>query len=311
MKFSSEAKVGLIGIVTIAVLVWGINYLKGRNILNRSYSLYTLFDDARGLEESAAVMMKGLKVGYVDEITLHTGDTEYVVALLNIEKEYPVREGSVCQLISVDLIGTRAIRIVSPPKGDRLQHNDTVPSAVVPDFLESLQLQFTPVMEKVGSLAVSLDSLALRLDFLMGSEQIAGTLGDLSDISASLKKSLDSGGTLERSFSNVESFTGMLQSQQEEFASLVSHLNAISESLDHASLDELAGGLTSVSRNLDTLLAQVNSGDGTLGRLLYTDTLHRNLETLISDLDLLVKDLNEHPEEYVQFSVFGGNKKKK
>ncbi len=66
MKLSIEAKVGFIGIATLVVLIWGINYLKGRNILSSTYTLHAFYEDSGGLESSAPVLMNGVKIGYVD-----------------------------------------------------------------------------------------------------------------------------------------------------------------------------------------------------------------------------------------------------
>ncbi|MCD4710049.1 MAG: hypothetical protein K8R52_04325 [Bacteroidales bacterium] len=63
MKISSEAKVGLIGIATLVILIWGINYLKGRNILNNTYTLHAFYEDSEGLESSAPIVMNGMKIG--------------------------------------------------------------------------------------------------------------------------------------------------------------------------------------------------------------------------------------------------------
>ena len=90
MKLSSEAKIGVIGIVTIVVLIWGINYLKGRNILSSSYALHAFLDDAGGLESSASVLMNGVKIGFVKELILRPGDPNPISIILNIEKEFPL-----------------------------------------------------------------------------------------------------------------------------------------------------------------------------------------------------------------------------
>jgi len=311
MKVSSEVKVGLIGIVTLAVLIWGINYLKGRNILSNSYSINLFFSDAAGLEASAQVMMHGVKIGYVDEVVLLTGRSNPIRVILNMEKEYPVYQGSVGELFSADLLGTKAIRIIPSGPGVLIKDNDTISASFVPDLIDNLQDQVQPVLAKVNSLAASLDTLAEKLDVLLGSETIETTLQHLSSISSSLKQSLDKGGALNQSFGNMASFTDMLTSQQEEVASLVQHLNSVGKSLDEANLDQVAEGIIAVSNQLEMLLDKVNSGEGSVGKLIYSDSLHHSLERLVTDLDKLIRDLQENPEDYVQISVFGRSKREK
>ena len=310
MKFSSEARVGIIGIVTIAVLIWGINYLKGRNILSSTYSLYTFFQDAGGLEESAPVLMQGIKVGYVDKIDLLPAEANPVRVILHINNSFTIQSGSHCELFSSDLIGTKAIRIISATKGESAVHHDTIPSTVEPDMLESLRAQITPLLEKTGTLAVSLDSLAIGLNNLIRSGETTRALSNLTEASESLRISLAEGGTLESSFSNLSTFTAMLDKQQEKVSSLIGHLDEVGQSLASAELDQLSEGLIALTQQFEVLLDQVNSGEGTTGKLFYSDSLYEHLDRLIVDLNTLVNDLNEHPEDYVQISVFGGKKRK-
>ncbi|MCK4751104.1 MAG: hypothetical protein KAT15_28795, partial [Bacteroidales bacterium] len=92
---------------------------------------------------------------------------------------------------------------------------------------------------------------------------------------------------------------------------LVRHLNSIGQSLDSANLGQVAEGLDAVSYQFEKLLDQVNSGEGTMGKLFYSDQLHTDLDHLIADLDTLITDLHENPQNYVRISVFGGSKKEK
>ena len=107
------------------------------------------------------------------------------------------------------------------------------------------------------------------------------------------------------SFQNLESFTSMLESQEDELKSMTSHLNSISETVDSAGIDRIAAELIAASEAFTQLMTQLNSGEGSMGKLLYSDTLYAQLQNLVVDLDSLIVDLNENPRDYVRFSVFG------
>jgi phospholipid/cholesterol/gamma-HCH transport system substrate-binding protein len=312
MKISIEVKVGIIGIATIVVLIWGINYLKGRNILSSTYEIYTHFSESGGLESSAPVLLNGVKIGYVDQIILHTDQVPPIRLALHIEKEYPIPEGSRAELFSADLLGTKAIRIIPSSQGVRnMADQDTIMGTISPDLIASLQNSLFPILDQVSRLAGTLDTLSRKLSDIAGSDALGDLLEHLAATSGSLKAALGPGGSLDQSFSNLESFTGVLQSQEEEVASMIRNLNSISEAVDSAGLDQLGDELYQASHQFNTLLEQVNSGNGNAGKLFYSDSLYVNLELLIADLDQLVRDLNDHPEDYVQISVFGKSKKKK
>jgi len=316
MKLSSEAKVGMIGIVTILVLIWGINYLKGRNILNSTYTLQAYYMNSGGLEPSSPILLNGVKIGYVDEVLLQQEEKFPIKVLLSIEKAYPLQSGSVATLASMDLMGTKGIRIDPPAKSKSTANmgyysdKDTIQSAFEPDMISNLQAQVMPVMEKIGDLAVSLDQVVRKLDTMLVSSSIQDILENVSEASGQLAASLEPGGSLNESFANLESFSYMLKEQEDELASLARHLNSISEAVDSAGLDRLSAELMSVSEQFNRLLTQVNSGEGSAGKLIYSDSLYVNLETLLSDLDTLINDLNKNPGDYVHFSLFGKSKAK-
>ena len=89
MKIRSEVKIGIIGIVTLAVLIWGINYLKGRNILKSTYTLHAFYNDANGLESSAPVLINGVKIGFVQEVNFLQDEEIPIEVVLSIEEAYP------------------------------------------------------------------------------------------------------------------------------------------------------------------------------------------------------------------------------
>jgi phospholipid/cholesterol/gamma-HCH transport system substrate-binding protein len=310
MKLSTEVKAGIIGLVTIAVLAWGINYLKGRNVLRSSYALVTFYPETGGLENSAPVLLNGVKIGYVDRILLRTGEDPPIEVVLSIDKQYRIPEGSRAELFSADLIGTKAIRILLSGKKEMHEHADTLLPAMAPDLLSSLQARLFPILDRVGMLAESLDSLAQRLNTLIREDALGVTLEQLAAVTGSLRRSLAPGGTLDSSFRNLESFSAMLADQQDEMASVIGNLNAVIADLDSAGLGELAVELKGVALRVSTLLDQVQSGKGSAGKFFYSDSLYDNLNVLVSDLDRLVRDLNENPENYVQISVFGKSRKK-
>lgn len=311
MKISSEVKVGIIGILTIAVLIWGINYLKGRNILKSTYTLHAHFENAYGLESSAQVLMNGIKIGYVEEIQLQPDQEIPVAVALSIDKTYPIQEGSVAILHSTDLLGTKAIRIETSGNEAPMNHDDPIRSLVEFDMLSTIQAQLMPAIQQIRNLAVTLDTLAVGVDAFIDADATRETMDHLAEISSTLTASLKPGGSLDRTFRNLESFSGMLKEQEDDVAALTRNLHSISRSIDSAGIDKITSELQAATHQFNLLLEQINSGEGNAGKLVYSDSLYTNLDLLISDLNQLIRDLNEHPENYVHFSLFGNSQKKK
>ena len=310
MKISNEARVGIIGIITIAVLIWGINYLKGRNIFSSTYTLYTFFSETGGLESSSPVLINGIKVGYIDDLQLRTKESPAIKAVLSIEKQYTMGEGSHAEIVSADLMGSKIINIVPSVNQLLLQDQDTIEGWLEPDLISSLQSALFPILEKTNTLAISLDSLSRQMNNVLSQDALSQIIENLAELTYSLKESLASGGSLNESLRNLESFTGVLEEEKDEMASLIRNLNSMSESLNRAGLDSLSVEMTSVFSQLDTLIGQINSGEGSAGKLIYSDSLYQSINVLVTNLDSLVRDLKENPKDYVQVSVFGKSKKK-
>ena len=310
MKISNEARVGIIGIITIAVLIWGINYLKGRNIFSSTYTLYTFFSESGGLESSSPVLINGIKVGYIDDLQLRTKESPAIKAVLSIEKQYTMGEGSHAEIVSADLMGSKIINIVPSVNQLLLQDQDTIEGWLEPDLISSLQSALFPILEKTNTLAISLDSLSRQMNNVLSQDALSQIIENLAELTYSLKESLASGGSLNESLRNLESFTGVLEEEKDEMASLIRNLNSMSESLNRAGLDSLSVEMTSVFSQLDTLIGQINSGEGSAGKLIYSDSLYQSINVLVTNLDSLVRDLKENPKDYVQVSVFGKSKKK-
>jgi phospholipid/cholesterol/gamma-HCH transport system substrate-binding protein len=310
MRLSIEAKIGIIGLVTIGVLVWGINYLKGRNILRSSFTLHALFQETGGLESSAPVTLLGMKIGYVDDI-IYLRDTDPPILVnLHIDKDFDIPAGSVAELYSADLLGSRAIRINRGPGVTSLDHHDTITSLMVPDMITSIQNRIIPVMERISSLAVTMDSLATSTRSMMESGPVKESLKNVASLTASLEKSLSQGGTLEESLKNISSFTAMLRDQQDGFVSVLNRLDTIGSQIADAGIPRVAHSMEQTISELNTMIGQINSGEGSAGRLIYSESLYNSLDSLTRDLDLLVRDLRENPGNYVQFSLFGRSGKK-
>jgi phospholipid/cholesterol/gamma-HCH transport system substrate-binding protein len=82
-------------------------------------------------------------------------------------------------------------------------------------------------------------------------------------------------------------------------------LNQITDSLSQANLKGVISEFETTALSLNTLLNSINNGEGSLGKLMKDDALYTNLEASTKEVELLVRDLKEHPKRYVHFSLFG------
>ena len=110
---------------------------------------------------------------------------------------------------------------------------------------------------------------------------------------------------------NLKSMSENLDSASAELKPLLANTNTFVDSLNTLDLKKMMERATSVLYNLDTLLVNLNKGEGTAGKLLQDDSLYYYLTRTSEDLDKLLVDFRENPSRYVQVSVFGKKDKTK
>ena len=106
---------------------------------------------------------------------------------------------------------------------------------------------------------------------------------------------------------NIDSFTGTLKNNGEKIDSIVTSVNNLTTTLDE---QQMGAKLTEAVENLSTLLAKLNTADGTVGSLMNDKELYANLTQASENLSALLGDLKQNPKRYVHFTLFGSEEAK-
>jgi phospholipid/cholesterol/gamma-HCH transport system substrate-binding protein len=305
MKLTSEVKIGITGVVTIAVIIWGINYLKGRNILKGTYTIIAQYEQVDGLEPSANVMLKGFKIGTVEEVIFETEAAVPFTVVMEIEKTYPVRSSGIAEITSANLLGSKEINILPGAEGDYLENGDVINSSRSGDMIASLMEEVGPVITSLDAAVVRLDSTAAAVNRILEDPAVDMTIGNLEEISGSLRRQLGPGGDITATLSALKEVSETLGAQHASIATTVRNLEQISTQVGESALDTLINNLNEVAGNLRFMTGEMQQGKGSLGKLIYEDSLYQQIGQLISDLDSLITDVNANPKKYVSFSLIG------
>ncbi len=305
MKIAGEIKIGITGIITVIVIIWGVNYLKGRNILNSNYTLIATFDQVDGLEPSGKVMLNGYKIGTVDKIDFDPQAKVPFTLQMEIDKSYPVRAESIAEIYSADLLGSRAVRIIQSEETGFMESGDTLNSKVTGDMITSLLDQFSPLLLQANDVLQTIDSAGAALTVILSNPALKTLVGHIDQAAGSMKEQLSESGDLARSLENLKVITGSIGTQSESIKNTIDNLESLSGKLDRAEIDSLLLQLQDLSEHLSGITSSINKGEGTIGKLVRDDSLYDQVGQLIADLDSLVTDLNENPKKYVSFSLIG------
>ncbi len=305
MRISSEVKIGITGVVTVLVIIWGINFLKGRNIFSSNYILIASYDQVDGLEPSAKVMMNGFKIGTVERIIF---DTEAVVPFtlyMEIDKNYRIRTESIAEIYNADLLGSKAVKIIQSEEQSFLEEGDTLKSRLADDMVASLLSEISPLINHINAAVQTLDSVGVALSHILNDPALGSMIGNIEKATGSLDRQLSENGDLAKSFENIKTITESIGSQNESIKNTMKHLEGITTRLDNGNLDSMISQLNNVGAHLAGITSTMKEGEGTIGKLIYEDSLYQQIGQLITDLDSLVTDLNKNPKKYVNFSLIG------
>ncbi len=308
MKLKSEVRIGIIVLVTIALVIWGINFLKGKNVLRRSDVYYTVYHNVSGLEKSASIYINGYKIGLINDIHFEKGNLKEIIVSFSVHHDFEIPKGSVAELYSTSVVGSKAIRILPSSSGDYYSFGDTLPSRNEPDLLTSLKEDLSPLQNKAERAITSADSLIRALNDILDNQRrsdLKNAIGNLSSVSASLRKQLAPGGDLDMTLAELKKFSTMLADNREKLDVVFENLESVSDSLGQANIRQTLEGINKTFNQTSLLLGKINQGEGSLGMLATSDSLYNNLKASTQSLNLLLEDLREHPKRYVHFSVFG------
>jgi phospholipid/cholesterol/gamma-HCH transport system substrate-binding protein len=308
IKIKTEVKIGLIVLSTILVIIWGVNYLKGRNVLKRTDVYYAVFNNVQGLDYAAPVFISGYKVGLINSIQFDPQSLNRLIVAFAVEKSYLIPKGSLVRIASPDIIASKSLMIDLAESDQYYKFGDTLATRVELGMMDKLQESIEPLIGNAGNALHQMDSLLSALNSTFDENMVNNlktTMNNAAVISSSLNDQFSKTGDLTKSLASLEQFSATLNDNKDELSKILKNLASISDTIANAGLSETLENLAQVSDELHILLESVNSGEGTLGKLASNDSLYNKLVDVSSSLDLLLIDFKERPKRYVHFSVFG------
>src|SRR5687768_2630623 len=126
MKLSKEFKVGLFMVVTITLLYFGFNFLKGIDFFSTSNKYYAVYHNVDKLTESNQIYLNGYAVGRVSNIQIQQ-QLNRVLVELDIDSDIVLTDSSVA-LLNGELLGGRFIQLDVRAGGKKLKPKDTLRS---------------------------------------------------------------------------------------------------------------------------------------------------------------------------------------
>ena len=300
---SKELKIGVFAVTILIVSYFLINYLRGEDIFNNEIELSSRYENVEGLLPSAPVYIKGYKAGKVSEV-LYVPETGDFKVTCSIDKDFMIPTDSRMTIYSVDIMGGRGVRIDLGHSDESAEDGGILEPAFEAGLMDGLSGGVGPLIEKVSS---TLDSLSVTIG------GVNRLLSDGNQVSitrtlAHLEKTMSS---LSRLADGFEGKSDELEAVIENMALLSQRLNSISVKAD-STIDGVDAIVTSLSESdlagvvssLNSLLESMNDPEGTIGKLFVDDSVYDSVDSLLNDVDILIRKIQENPKKYLRISVF-------
>jgi phospholipid/cholesterol/gamma-HCH transport system substrate-binding protein len=308
MKITNETKVGILTITALTLLILGFNFLKGKEVFNKSVKIYAVFKDLGPLSKSNEVKINGYVIGKVYDLEAKDKNITGIVATINLTEDVNIPDNSQA-FISSPLVGASFISIEKGNSGKYIQPGDTLNTRRDPGIFADVQAQLNPTLDKVREGIDSLKVVFGNINRVLSSEtknNLQQTMANLNQASASLNAMLDAQtGALAKTLANASMISENLKNNNDSITATISNAKKFSETLARLELEKTMDSLQLMVSELKRTVAKISSKDGTLGALINDKQLYNKLYDAVLGAEILIDDLRTNPKRYVNFSIFG------
>ena len=314
MKITNETKVGAITVISVALLILGFNFLKGKKLWSKDTMITGKYGNVQGLQNSNPVVINGLQVGTVYKITTEK-DMREILVDLNITKDINIPKNSIA-IIKSNPIGTTSVEIKLGDAVENLKNKDIILTETSGGLFDNVLKKVDPVLYEVRKAVASIDTLLGNFNTILDPRakgNISQVLANLNQVTASMVTSTASlngllnaqTGTLAKSLNNVSSITENFAKNNEKINSVMTNIDKTTTKFAALNFNKTLDTLDRAVNELKNIMGKFDNNNGTLGKLLNDPTMYKNLASSGNKLNLLLDDIRINPKRYISISVFG------
>ncbi|QLE00296.1 MCE family protein [Galbibacter sp. BG1] len=302
MKLTKELKTGIIVVGGIVLFILGFTFLKGHELFSSSRTYYAVYQNVNGVSSGTGVSINGLQVGNVNDISFVNGKGNLVITF-TVDSEFQFSKNSIAEIYDTGIIGGKSLRVIPVYDGSpQSKSGDTLKSNVEPGLTDLVSQKLNPLQKGIDNLLKNADSVMVGVDDILDEESRANIKSSIANLDKVIANFGEASGTLKELLNtNQEKLNRSLTN----IDNLSSNLSNVSDSLAKADIGAALADLQSSMAKLDNVMTKIESGDGSVGKLLNDEELYTNLTDASTELELLLEDLRLNPKRYVHFSLFG------
>lgn len=294
----------------ILLLYLGVNFIKSQNLFSRDNTFYATYDNAAGVESSSPVVIKGFRVGTVENVRYDIKSADVIVEFSVIDT-YPIPANSEAKITSASLMGGKVIELKLGDSPTMMNDGDTIRSLIEPGLMEAVSGEYDKLKAQASTLIEQLSKALFSINAVLSEQNVAnlsGTLANLNSATGNIDHLVKT--DVSQVVANLNELSVTLKEAGPQITNIVNNVSTMSDSAK-LSLPELLTNANRAIVQLEGAIASLNAGEGSAGKLLHDEELYGNLLEASDNLTLLLEDFKANPKRYIHFSVFGGNTKNK
>ncbi len=282
MKNTLETRLGVFVALVIIAFVLILEFLGGTERFQRGTHYRAMFSNVQDVKVGDRVKMAGKDIGRIEDLTLEETNSKVVVTL-KVNSNVLVRTDSTASIKFTGLMGQNflALDFGSP----------TAPRASEGTVLKSIETaDLSTVVSKIDAVAGNVENLTKSFT----GEKIENLLGPLTDF---LKANH---APLTATIANIQLISGAIAEGKGTVGKLVndptlynSALAAVSNLQDTAAeIRTTVAEARKVVDGVNQTVAQINSGQGTVGKLVKDETLYRETTAAVTQAKEILEKVN-------------------
>ena len=306
MKISKEIKTAILVIASILLFIWGYSFLKGRDLFTNYKTLYVQYDNIEGLGNSAVVTINGLQIGKISDIKIDNTTGKLTVEM-QINADFPISKSSIAEIYSPSPIGGKQIAIL-PNLADKTEtvSGDFLKAGSKAGMLDALSGQIAPIKDKIEILLDNANVMLKNVNQVLDEKTKANLKESIENLKSTLAEfSAASKNVNSLLVDNKEKINGTMTNLNKTSA----NFSKISDSLAQIKIGKTVKNLEKTLAKVDLIMADLQNGKGTMGKLLKDEALYNNFSKTTKELELLLQDVRLNPTRYVNVSLFGKKNK--
>ena len=311
MKISNEIKAGLIAIFAIVGFVLLFQFMKERSLFSTTNVYYTIFDNVQGLNSSSPVSINGLKVGKVEKISpiiAKDGAVTFLVQV-RIDDKFSFSKKSTLEIFESGLMSDTAIRLRMENGNPLAKDGDTLQAGYELSLMKSLAAEAMPIKQQVEGVLKQVDSLTTNANKLLNEQnqqEIRALLINLNrTVSAFEQTSRQTNTLLAKADPKLQTVLDNTSAMTVSAKNTLDKYGKVADNIDVQKLNTAVANLSETAHQLNGLIAGIQKGEGSLGKIMKDEAFYNNLTQTSDNLNKLIEDLKNNPKKYINISVFG------